>query len=352
MSVISNVLDCPDLQVPIDEAFARDWSRLEPLPFLEYLNSEPGRAGLTLRMLPGGNKVRRVEVSYFQRDLENETTTNVANPNCGAGDEIEELSTVYDIDTTANIARTKSWTVNDFSRSCKASEFFIYSEIAKMLDVVDRAVATAMANYVVANLVGKWASDTLNQDGTTITNPNLVVATKLANGNIDPTLYTTIEMARQVTGYPGGFAFTNQNIWRYAKLAETGCCVVDQGVDFAAQLNKFGTVFAWDRRVENALSTNADGLYIVPGSLAFIPYVASEWGDNPEVDRGSNYLWRTLFTPRGMPVDFTIKNDCGKVNMSVVATPHLRGMPEDLFKVGDVFEGVKGVNTIKITNPA
>jgi hypothetical protein len=169
-------------------------------------------------------------------------------------------------------------------------------------------------------------------------------------------LYTTINLAKEVTGYDAGLVFANQNLVRYAKLAETGCCVTDQGVDLAAQLATFGTAFSWDRRVASALAAlggTPDGLFVMPGALALVTYLKSEWSNGvPMVRESANYLYMPIFGPSGLPMDLTVKDDCGQISMTVTATPALFGMPDDLFQAGDVYEGVVGVNAIKITNPS
>lgn len=356
MSVFSTLVDCPNLQVYLDEAFGRPGNITDRSTFLEYLLSEAGRQGLSFRIAPGNGKIRNVEVLYSQRYLENEVSTNTANPNCTPGEPYSDRITTYTMDTSANFTKSTTFEIGDLERTCRTNPDIFMDMLSKDIDVVERRVATAMATKAATSLIGKWASDTLNQDGTTITNPNLVVATKLANGNIDPTLYTTIDNAKQTTGYDAGMVFSNQLLTRYAKLAETGCCVTDQGVDLAEQLARFGVVFSWDRRVAAALAAiggTPDGLFVAPGSLALVTYLKSEWSNGvPMVRESANYLYMPIFGATGLPMDLTVKDDCGQVTISVTATPELFGMPDDIFQAGDIYEGVTGVNAIKITNPS
>ena len=356
MSVFSSLVDCPNLQFSLDSAFLRPGNITDRSTFLEYLLSEAGRQGLGVRMAPGNGKVRNVEVNYSQRYKESQVSANGANPNCATGSPYSDLITTYQFDTTANYYKTTTFEIGDLERTCRTNPELFMDMLSKDINVVERRVASAVATRAVSALVGNWAKDAQNQNGTTITNPNLVVSTKLLNGNIDPTLYTAINMAKEVTGYDAGVVFSNQNLWRYAKLAETGCCVTDQGVDLSEQLAKFGTVFSWDRRIANALAaagTTPDGLFVAPGALALVTYLKSEWANGvPMVRESANYLHMPIFGASGLPLDLTVKDDCGVISMTVTATVQLYGMPDDMYQVGDTFEGVTGVNTIKITNPA
>jgi len=51
-------------------------------------------------------------------------------------------------------------------------------------------------------------------------------------------------------------------------------------------------------------------------------------------------------------VDLTVKDDCGTITLSVIATTDVFGMPDDIFKSGDVYEGITGVAGLKIVNPS
>lgn len=357
MSTLSNLVDCPDLQVPLDAAFGRPQNITEPLTFLEYLLSDAGRAGLRFQILPGSSKTRNVQVIYSQRYAESTVETNTPVPNCGTGDPYTELSRTYNIDTAANFSKTTTFGIADFINICRNTPDIIMDMLAKDLDVIDRRVATFLANQAVG-LIGNWSSDTQNYNGTNVTNPNLLVATKIstATGFPDPTLYEVINRARMVTGYNAGVAFTDQTLWAYARNAATGCCVINQGVDLQAQLNQYGTVFAWDRRVQTALQTlnpDGNGLFVAPGALALIPFTLAQWKDgvNIPLNESGNYYLGGLFTRAGMPVDFTLQDACGVISMTVTASPHLFGMPTDMFADGDIYDGVVGVNKITISNP-
>lgn len=356
MSVFSSFIECSTLQIRLDEAFRRPQFIPDRSTFMEYLLSPEGRQGLSYRLAPGKGKVRRVEVIYNQRALESELENNISNPNCEVGDPVAELSETYDLDTSQNISKSFTFESGDFERVCRENSDLVMDQIAKTINVVERGVATYLANTAVSTLVGNWAADAQNQDGTTVTNPLLTVATKLANGNIDPTLYTTIDMARRVTGYDAGIAFTDQTLWRYAELASTGCCVTDMGVDLRDQLYSKGTLFSWDRRVMSALagaSGTPNGLFVAPGSLAFVPWTKSGWKDGiPMITDTATYFSTVIFGPSGMPMDLIVTDNCGTVTYRVIATPFLKGMPTDMFQAGDVYDGVTGVNFININNPS
>ena len=356
MSTFSSLVDCPNLQIALNEAFMRPGNITDRSTLLEFLLSEVSRQGLSQRITPGNGKVRNVEVRYSQRYLESEVDENVANPKCSAGDPYTDLISTYSIDTDANVGMSTTFQIKDLERTCRENPEIFMDMLAKLVNVVERKTATKTANKVVSSLIGNWASDTLNADGTAVSPATtLEVATlaSTASGLVDPSLYSLVQIARQVSGFDAGVAFTGQKLYRYGLNAQTGCCVVDQGIDLRAQLDRFGTVFSWDRRVETAMSTNFDGIFVAPGALALVWYMRSEWKNGvPMVEEGSNYLFMPIQGPTGLPMDLTVKDDCGTITLSVIATTDVFGMPDDIFKSGDVYEGITGVAGLKIVNPS
>ena len=62
---------------------------------------------------------------------------------------------------------------------------------------------------------------------------------------------------------------------------------------------------------------------------------------------------RTIaFTPAGVPVDLTLKDDCGNLSVIVTATGKVVTLPTDIYEAGDKFAGVNYVNCVSIVNPA
>ena len=53
----------------------------------------------------------------------------------------------------------------------------------------------------------------------------------------------------------------------------------------------------------------------------------------------------------GTPFDFVYKNDCGSITISLSLTFKLVALPNDMYSVGDRFEGVTQVNDWVIVNP-
>jgi len=356
MSIFSDLIDCPNLLVNVDQAFSRPGVIQEPLPFLQYVLSNTMREGLSIAMVPGDAHVRTVQVKYVQRLNETTVQANVPNPNCSPGVVYKEMSTTYDMDTSVNFGVGFRWNIKDFQRICGGTPQIIFDMIAKLGDALDRKVATSFANKVVTNHIGNWARDTQNYNGTVVTQPTLNVATKLANGNTDPTLYEVVRRAMAVSGYGSAAVFTDQTLLQYANNALTGCCVNDLGYDLAAQLARYGIVFTWDRRIETALkllNPDGNGLMVAPGSLAAVSFTQAEWKNGvPLATEGGNYFYTSVFTPAGLKADLTFKDDCGDVVLNMVVTTDIFGMPDDLYSNEDVYSGIVGVNKITVTNPS
>ena len=65
MSVFSTLVDCPNLQVYLDEAFGRPGNITDRSTFLEYLLSEAGRQGLSFRPASERRYSKKVERSVM-----------------------------------------------------------------------------------------------------------------------------------------------------------------------------------------------------------------------------------------------------------------------------------------------
>lgn len=352
MSATPSVLSiCPNVQTDLFEAFNRYQSQLEPLPYLSFLRSPVNTSNITSLVYRGRGKTVDVDVRYFQRFAESEVLENQPNPVCSGGETDPDLTATYTIDTSANVQELRTFSITDLERYCAENPFYVADLIMRMVDNVERKTATKSATEGVA-LIGKWASDV-----TVDANENFVVATKLSGGAFDSNFLGDIQLALTKTNYVGGAVnFADSLLYRAYMSAQVGCC--DQyGVDVSQALNAYGISTMWDRRVEAAMAASSQGantsLITQPGALVLLYHTRSGWTDGMPVDWkiGSDYAFRTIFGRTGLPMDLTIKDNCGVVTLAVTATTKVVGLPADMYKSGDTFEGVTGVNSVKVTNP-
>jgi hypothetical protein len=89
------------------------------------------------------------------------------------------------------------------------------------------------------------------------------------------------------------------------------------------------------------------------GSLVMLYYTSSGWSDGmpAEWNIGSTYANRTIIGRTGLPMDLNISDNCGDVTITVTATTKVVALPDDMYAAGDDYEGVNGLNSIKVTNP-
>jgi len=72
MSYQSSLLtQCEDLQGKLRDVWGKDGMMpLDPIPFLEYINSPANTNGIEATISPGQGKTRNINLTYFQRLLE------------------------------------------------------------------------------------------------------------------------------------------------------------------------------------------------------------------------------------------------------------------------------------------
>ena len=219
-------------------------------------------------------------------------------------------------------------------------------KILKVVDVIERAIATRTANELVT-LYGKWGS---NVSGT-VTADELVLAqyAVTATKALDYTSAITLDTALNQTGYSAPAIIVGGNaLADYMRFVNHGCCSTS-GVDVMSIANEYGKAVMYDKRVKAALGSELKSIAFQAGSLALITY-----NEAPQIaSLGANYAKFRILSPRtSLPIDIVLKDDCGTISIVGYANTKLVGLPNDMFAVGDEYAGVKFVNKILVTNPA
>lgn len=350
MSVLSNInVQCETIQELLVDDFEACITPMEAMPALEAILATQKQAGIAQSVSDGQGKVKTVKVTYDQRALESDVTEETADRVCTSTNQTYNNYTTYSIDPQYHLTYGEKFKVADLATVCQDPASFYAKKIAKVIDVLERRVATKTAGELVA-LYGKWGT----QVSGTVTSDELVVAqyVSAATKVIDYSTLVTVDNALMQTGYcapaiiVGGTMLSD-----YMKFANHGCCAAN-GADILSLANEFGKVVMYDKRVNTALGgDNSKSIAFQAGSVALITY--NEFNANNIISAGSNYAEFKVNSPRtGLPIDIIIKLDCGVVNIVGYVNTKLVGLPSDMFAVGDEFRGVKFVNKIKVTNPA
>ena len=106
--------------------------------------------------------------------------------------------------------------------------------------------------------------------------------------------------------------------------------------------------------VFNGQTWTAGGLAIATtttaGAVQWLSYNLAEWNSNFTPSVGNGYARTIAFTPAGVPVDLTLKDDCGNLSVIVTAIGKIVTLPTDIYEAGDKFAGVNYVNCVSIVN--
>ena len=343
----SSYVDCEIIQAMLDDQFVLCSSPLDAMPALEAILATQKSMGIAQSVSDGNGKVKNVRVVYENRLLETDVTSSSGTRACTTELETFDKSAIYDIDPSVWLRAAEKFTTVELATVCTADvQSMIAKKIAKVIDVLERKVATQTATQLVS-LYGKWSTDvTLDNASDELVVPTLVsAATKV----IDYSGMSSIDLALLQTGYcqapiiVGGSA-----LYQYGKWINNGCCSTT-GVNVLDMANEFGKAILYDKRVATALGSDNKSIVFQPGAVALITY--NEAAQVPNL--GANYAKFKVFSPRtGLPIDIVMSDNCGTISVLGFANTKLVGLPTDMFAVGDEYRGVTFVNKILVTNPA
>lgn len=342
----TTLVQCPNIQETLGAYFNQTLNR-EPLPFAEYVRSAENQNGINITVNPGGGKSKTIELTYFPRLAEStvvETVGRGCNPQEKSGNNVA----VYQIDTEDVLNSGERIQYKDLTRFCEGNPTYVLGVVARHMDVVDRKIATTLANQMPA-LLGGWSADTATNY--TVTNDKLVVRTKTNTGVIVPGAFEQIQTALEMSGFARAIGFGGNLVREHIRLSLAGCCS-DSGIDLGELFNLYGFAYAYDRRVGAALgSTSTQSFVMAPQALQVLNYVENPAINDLEFVFGQGgYRAFTAVTPAGYDVDVLIKDDCGTVDINVFACVKLVGLPDALFLNGDVYEGVNYTAGITVNN--
>ena len=352
----SSLVGCATLQADLTSYFDTCGAEMirEPMPFAEFLTSPLNNRGLSQVIAPGKGKTRSVELLYTSRIAETAVIENDADL-CSCTDERGNCSQVYDIDPSANISICETILNTSLRGICKPNDQYIMSRMAHLVDVLERRAATEMVQQA-SFLAGEWnISEVPN-----VVNGQLVIETKKAGDayTLNPFAMQEVDFGLTATGYCGQqLIFGGRELYQYYRSLQTGCCS-DGGIDLASQLSTYGKAVMYDPRIANTANGFVGGqnigLATQPGALALLTWNEFGWnaGTPLPFNEGSNYARALVISPRlGIPMDVIVKDECpGTLTINVSAVVKVTSIPNDIFPVGDIYNGVNFFNEILVTN--
>jgi hypothetical protein len=347
MSFSTALIQCENLQARLEAAFGQSPVPNEPKPHLEFLTSPENTREIQSLILPGQGKKRTVNVVYQPEHSVSELVEGVDPNNCTASTKRGEKSEQYTIDIEDNLSDSQLIVSTDLVEHCQENELYISGVILRLMRNVERGVAKKSAEQAVL-LAGKWSSDTAGVDA----DDNLEVKTLFNNG-LEMAAFTSeiINTSLLQTGYSLPVIFGGIQLNQYYKRHIAGCCS-NAGLDLAAMAAAFGVANAYDFYVQAALGGQQFNMVTQPGAQQLLAYTLAPWKDGvgsiPVT--GANYFKQVLISPSGVPMDVTVKDDCGSVSIIVTATTKVIGLPNDMFAHGERWDGVTFTNTIEVKN--
>jgi hypothetical protein len=348
MSISRILSECPNIQTPLAEAFIETGQR-EQLPFLEFLLSAQNRRPVTTLISPGGGKLQRLEARWAQRLPESEVLAGEDIMNCSSTNIYGDVVTTYDLTTDDTYQASQKISAVDIARHCQDNSVYVLERVMYLMDVVERAVATAAAAEAVLS-IGSWGTEV--SDYYTVAGDCLRIATRQTGGQaLNEFTLADILQATRMANYPSApIAFGGAEMQRYANAVQAGCCT-QYGLDLAAISAQNGFAFAYDYRIAQAFDTQSKVLVSTPGAMQWLSYNLANWNSGFNFNTGNGYSRTIAFTPSGLPVDLTMKDDCGNLSIVVTATGKFAALPTDLYEASDRFAGVNYVNCVNIVNP-
>lgn len=345
MSVLVSLLQsCPNIQTGLREVFETCAGNLEPAPFYEWVSSQMNKTDLQQQMVRG-DKLKTVELTYKQRLKESET--KVGEANCTATTVRGNKKTTYQLDVNDTVYAEEIISMANLAHVCQDNNSYLAQTINDLIDVVRRKMATKITTQLVG-LTGKYASDV------TTTNDQLVVKTLKDSDPYTPFPFTMqqIDRAAKKTGYCApAVIFGEDLLTDYYERILAGCCATS-GINLGEIQARYGKAVMYDRRVSSAFAGNTS-VMTQEGALALVTWNQYEWygSTNKSIINTGNEAIGVIVDPRtGVKMDLMVKYDCGNVHIIVTQTSKLFAMPDDMFQVGDVYEGVNFVNEILVTN--
>ena len=355
-TVTSTVTTCPSLQASLNSYFETCQIAGFGSPVLDFLNSDVNRSGIQQLVNPTSNKKRTVQLVYDQPIWVDEVATvSDCDKICVASTDRGDLYADFSIDCTDGIYLEGRIKTSDWNESCRDNNEVIMSRVMKLVAGVADGVAQKTAQELPP-LVGAYSSDTAASGLTINVDDFLEIATRQASStNIDPSAFQETDLALTQTGYCNGqFISGGSQLFQYWRLMQAGCCA-DQGLDALEMLRLYGRSISYDRWVSQEFGDDVS-LVFQPGSVQLLTYTDTDPILNDVGIADLDMTYRNFFEaiiidPRsGIPMDMTLKNDCGVISIVVKATTKAVGLPLDIYPSGHPLEGVTYLNGIQVVN--
>lgn len=354
-TVTTTIQPCPALQDALNRWFQVCVNKRQETPLLNFLLSAENSSGVRQVVNPVGGKKRQVQLIYDQVIPVSEVSAVASCDRvCDATTERGDLVATYEIDCTDGFYVEGKINLADWNESCRDNNEVIASRLQLMIDALVQKVATEVAADMNP-LIGDWSTD-VSGAGITVDADGFINVSTLSSGvNVNPLAYQQIAMAKMMTGFCAPtFVVGGSALYQYYELMKAGCCTTN-GVDAMAILAQQGEAATYDRWVAAAFGNDVS-LMLQLGSAQLLTYNAVTRplaiGGLGDLDMTYRNYWEGIIVDpiSGLPIDISIKNDCGVVHVVLTATVKPVALPNDMWPAGHHLEGVNYLTGIQVVN--
>lgn len=353
---ISTLIDCPTVQLKLNEFTDKGVNPNEPAPEIQFLTSQVNTSRILEQRVvdDGGTKVKTVQVVYTPRLTESTTSTTLTTA-CTAGNESGMLSTNYVIDPNTGVESVETIEISDLARICQSNPDYFAQRVNAQIDVCVRKMQTVVATQM-ATLFGWFAED---NGETGLTGKTLkTVATKFPaavdGGKWNPEALQEIMFSAMNSGFTGiPYVFGYSAIWRYWNYLIGMGNFSDGGLDFVKYVNQNQAAFLPSIKTHTALNGSGTGtkfLAVDAGSLFLLQY--NRYNDALVKNADDALVINTITDPKsGVTFNYKVWKTCAEqINIKISTAFKVVGLPNDIYNSADRLYKTNGVLQFQVTN--
>lgn len=351
MSQLNTYVNCPDLQLRINEIITRDPQIIrEDTVLNNFLLSDMNLAGarqgkLQSSVSPGSGKSRRVEVVYSPRLQESDVNVNSGRDDCSTDNKVGDTSYVYDVGDNY-IQEEASLNLMELRYTCEENTVRLARTIMMLMDVVMRKRETMLFQSLLLQY-GNFAAEEPD-----VTDKIKEVSTTDADGRFSVDAMEDIGVATRYAMYAGlPVVIGGRTMSKYMRALAAGCCSKD-GINIGELTQSYGMFFLESYRADAEWGSDYF-MSMDAGAVQLLEWLEFEGvNDLGFIDMG-NTVAMVLSDPRsGARFDVKIVTDCNlNINIFVRSYFKLVTLPQDLFYSTDRLTGVNFLNRYEIVNP-
>jgi hypothetical protein len=354
---IGSLIDCPTVQIKLNEFTEKGTMPNEPAPELQFLTStvNTSRVLETRVVQDGGTKLKTVQVIYTPRIDEAQVSTTLTT-DCNAGNSAGALSTTYTIDPLVGVQQKESFVLSDLAHICQSNPEYFAQRVAANIDAAKRKMQTTIATQMAA-LYGKFASDN-GETGLSVSNTLKTVATKYPaatdGGKWNPEALQEIMFSAYNSGFKGiPYVFGYGEIWRYWNYLIGLGNFSDGGLDFAKYVNQNQAAFLPSIKMHAALNNPSSGkkfLAVDAGSLFLLQYNRF---DDPLNQKNDDIITQGIIVDplSGVKFNYKLSKPCDESVTLIISTAFkVVGLPSDMYNASDRLYQTNGVLQFNISN--